>query len=120
MSDSLQLHALLHTRHLYHQLPEFAQTHVHRVGDAIQPSHPLSSPSLPGSKSGDFEAARILIEHVLCSRHLGDTREDTVLVRRRLRALVKWLVTWKECSRVRMEWSAGGAALNRAMKEASL
>ena len=31
----------------YHQLPEFTQTHVHRVGDAIQPSHPLSSPSPP-------------------------------------------------------------------------
>ena len=30
---------------VHHQLPEFAQTHVHRVGDAIQPSHPLSSPS---------------------------------------------------------------------------
>ena len=30
-----------------HQLPEFTQTHVHWVGDAIQPSHPLSSPSLP-------------------------------------------------------------------------
>ena len=30
-----------------HQLPELAQTHVHQVGDAIQPSHPLSSPSLP-------------------------------------------------------------------------
>ena len=29
----------------HHQLPEFTQTHVHRVGDAIQPSHPLSSPS---------------------------------------------------------------------------
>ena len=29
----------------HHQLPELAQTHVHRVGDAIQPSHPLSSPS---------------------------------------------------------------------------
>ena len=28
-----------------HQLPELAQTHVHRVGDAVQPSHPLSSPS---------------------------------------------------------------------------
>ena len=28
-------------------LPEFAQTHVHRVGDAIQPSHPLSPPSPP-------------------------------------------------------------------------
>ena len=30
-----------------HQLLELAQTHVHRVGDAIQPSHPLSSPSPP-------------------------------------------------------------------------
>ena len=30
-----------------HYLPEFAQTHVHCVDDAIQPSHPLSSPSLP-------------------------------------------------------------------------
>ena len=32
---------------VHHQLPEFTQTHVHRVRDAIQPSHPLSSPSLP-------------------------------------------------------------------------
>ena len=32
---------------IHHQIPEFTQTHVHRVGDAIQPSHPLSSPSLP-------------------------------------------------------------------------
>ena len=31
----------------HHQLPEFTQTRVHRVGDAIQPSHPLSSPSPP-------------------------------------------------------------------------
>ena len=32
---------------VHHQLPEFTQTHVHRVGYAIQPSHPLSSPSPP-------------------------------------------------------------------------
>ena len=32
---------------IHHQLPEFAQTHVHRVSDIIQPSHPLSSPSPP-------------------------------------------------------------------------
>ena len=32
---------------VHHQLPEFTQTHVHRVGDAIQPSHPLSSPPPP-------------------------------------------------------------------------
>ena len=30
---------------VHHQLPEFTKTHVHRVSDAIQPSHPLSSPS---------------------------------------------------------------------------
>ena len=30
---------------VHHQLPEFTQTHVHRVSDAIQPSHPPSSPS---------------------------------------------------------------------------
>ena len=40
-----------HQASLYHQLPEFTQTHVHRVSDAIQPSHPLSSssPSAPNS-----------------------------------------------------------------------
>ena len=32
---------------VHHQLPELAQTHVHRVSDAFQPSHPLSSPSPP-------------------------------------------------------------------------
>ena len=32
---------------VHHQLLEFTQTHVYRVGDTIQPSHPLSSPSLP-------------------------------------------------------------------------
>ena len=41
---------------VHHQLPEFTQTHVHRVTDAIQPSHPLSAPSscpqsLPASES---------------------------------------------------------------------
>ena len=42
---------------VHHQLPEFTQTHVHRVSDAMQPSHPLSSPypparqSLPASES---------------------------------------------------------------------
>ena len=32
---------------VHHQLQEFTQTHVHWVGDAVQPSHPLSSPSPP-------------------------------------------------------------------------
>ena len=32
---------------VHHQLPEFIQTHIHQLSDAIQPSHPLSSPSPP-------------------------------------------------------------------------
>ena len=47
ISDSLRPHELQDTRPpVHHHLPEFTQTHVHRVSDAIQPSHPLSSPSL--------------------------------------------------------------------------
>ena len=46
VSDSLRPHELQHARHPSPSpLLEFTQTHVHRVGDAIQPSHPLSSPS---------------------------------------------------------------------------
>ena len=66
MSDSLWPHGLQHARlpcpspspraysnscpssqWYHHQLPGFTQTHVHWFGDAIQPSHPLSSPSPP-------------------------------------------------------------------------
>ena len=36
---------------VHHKLPEFTQTYVHLVSDAIQPSHPLSSPSLPAPNS---------------------------------------------------------------------
>ena len=39
-----------------HQLPEFTQTHVHRVGDATQPSHPLSSPSPPAPNPSQHQS----------------------------------------------------------------
>ena len=38
---------------IHHQLPEFTETHVHRVSDAIQPSHPLSSPSPPAPNESE-------------------------------------------------------------------
>ena len=41
---------------VHHQLPEFTQTHVHRVSDAIQPSHPLSSLSPPASNPSQHES----------------------------------------------------------------
>ena len=41
---------------VHHQLPEFTQTHVHRVSDAIQPSHPLSSPSPPARNPSQHQS----------------------------------------------------------------
>ena len=58
MSDSLQPHESQHAgKHpVHHQLPEFTQTHVHRVSDAIQPSHPLSSPSSPAPNPSQHQS----------------------------------------------------------------
>ena len=41
---------------VHHQLPEFTQTHIHQVGDAIQPSHPLSSPSPPAPNPSQHQS----------------------------------------------------------------
>ena len=55
---------------VHHQLPEFTQTHAHRVGDAIQPSHPLSSPPPPAPNpsqrlfqwvNSSHEVAKVLV-----------------------------------------------------------
>ena len=40
---------------VHHQLPESTQTHVHQVGDAIQPSHPLQSPSPPAFTLSQYQ-----------------------------------------------------------------
>ena len=41
---------------VHHQLPEFTQTHIHRVGDAIQPSHALSSPFPPAPNPSQHQS----------------------------------------------------------------
>ena len=57
MSDSLRHHESQHTGlPVHHQLPESTQTHVHRVSDAIQPSHPLSSPSPPAPNPSQHQS----------------------------------------------------------------
>ena len=57
-------HGLQHTS-VHCQLPEFTQTHVHWVGDTVQPSHPLSSPAPPAPKylraSGSFPMSQLFI-----------------------------------------------------------
>ena len=55
---------------VHHQLPEFTQTHVYRVGDAIQPSHPLSSPPPPAPNpsqhQGLFQESAL---HLTCPKY---------------------------------------------------
>ena len=69
---------------VHHQLPELAQTHIHQVGDAIQPSHPLSSHSLPALSlcqhqglfqwvSSSYQVAKVL---VLQLQHLPMNIQD--------------------------------------------
>ena len=41
---------------VHHQLPEFTETHVHRVSDAFQPSHPLLSPSPPAPNPSQHQS----------------------------------------------------------------
>ena len=57
---------------VHHQLPEFTQTHVHRVGDAIQPSHPLSSPSPPAPNPSQHQG---LFQYVNSSREVAKMLE---------------------------------------------
>ena len=45
---------------VYHQLPELTQTHVHWVSDAIQPSHPLSSPSPPAPNPSQHQSGLVV------------------------------------------------------------
>ena len=56
MSDSLQPHGLQHARIPYPSpTPGAAQTHIHQVSDAIQPSHPLSSVSPPAVNISQYQ-----------------------------------------------------------------
>ena len=62
---------------VHHQLPELAQTHVHPVGDAIQPSHPLSSPSPPAFNLSQHQG---LFQWVSSSHQVAEWRQKTRMV----------------------------------------
>ena len=66
VSNSLRPHELQHARLLLHCLPEFAQTHIHWVDDAIQPSHPPLSPSPPAPNPSKIRV--FSNESTLCMR----------------------------------------------------
>jgi len=64
---------------VYHQLPEFTQTYVHWVGDAIQPSHPLLSPSPPALNLSQHQG---LFKWVSSSHQVAKVLELTQLILR--------------------------------------
>ena len=53
---------------VHHQLPEFIQTNVHRVSDAIQPSHPLSSPSPPAPNPSQHQSLFQWVNYIIGNR----------------------------------------------------
>ena len=88
VSSSLQPHGLQHARHPCPlHLPELAQSHVHWVGDAIQPSHPLLLLPLSFPTSGSFPESVLLIrwpKYWRCSFSIKPSNEYSGLISFRL------------------------------------
>jgi len=64
---------------VHHQLLEFTQTHVHRVGDAIQPSYPLSSPSPPTLNPSQHQDLFQWVNSVWGGQSIGVSASTSVL-----------------------------------------
>ena len=111
VSDSLWPHESQHARPpFHHHLLEFTQTHVHRVGDAIQPSHPLSSPSSPAPNpsqhqdlfqwvNSSHEVARVLEFQLQHQSFQWTPRTDLLLLSHKSNEIgtslvVQWLRLW--------------------------
>ena len=84
MSDSLQPHELQHVRPpCPSPTPRATQTHVHWVGDAIQPSHPLSSPSPPALNLSQHQGLYKWVrwpKYWSCSFNIGPSNEHPGLI----------------------------------------
>ena len=67
---------------VHHQLPEFTQIHVHRVSDAIQPSHPLSSPSPPVPNHSQHQGLFQWVNssHEVANQSIGVSASTSVLL----------------------------------------
>ena len=64
---------------VHHQLPESTQTHIHRVSDAIQPSHPLSSPFPPALNLSQHESFQMSQLFALGGQSVGVSASTSVL-----------------------------------------
>ena len=79
VSDSLWPHGLQHTRLLYHQLLDLTQTHVHGIGDAIKPSHPLLSPFPPAFNRSQHQSFPMSQFFASGGRNIGVSASASVL-----------------------------------------
>ena len=79
-SNSLRPHELQHTSlPVHYQRPEFIQTHVHWLGDAIQPFHPLSSPSLPAFNLSQHQVLFKCVNFASDGQSIGASASSSVL-----------------------------------------
>ena len=83
---------------VYHQLPEFTQTHVHWVGDAIQPSHPLSSPSPPAPNPFQHQG---LFQWVSSLHEVAKVWEFQLWHQMQTKATVRYATYLLECPKFR-------------------
>ena len=74
---------------VHHQLPELAQTHVRWVSDAIQPSHPLSSPSSPAFNLAQDQVAKVLEFQLQHQTSFRAEWFDLLAVQRTLKSLLQ-------------------------------
>ena len=80
---------------VHHQLPEFTQIHVHRVSDAIQPSHPQSSPSPPAPNPSQHQS---LFQWVNSSHQVAKVLEFSfsIIPSKEIPGLISFRMDWLE------------------------
>ena len=74
-----------------HHLPEFTQTHVHRVGDAIQPSHPRLSPSPPAPNPSQHQS---LFQWVNSSHEVAKGFSFSIIPSKEIPGLISFRMDW--------------------------
>ena len=88
---------------VHHQLPEFTQTHIHRVNDAIQPSHPLSSPSPPAPNPSQHQGLFEATLHMSCFSF-------SIIPSKEIPGLISFRMDWRLATPVatrRKNWATG-------------
>ena len=78
---------------VHHQLPEFTQIHVHRVSDAIQPSHPRSSPSPPAPNPSQHQR---LFQWVNSSHEVAKSFSFSIIPSKEIPGLISFRMDWMD------------------------